>query len=75
MLLPMNPQFTTGEKHEEGDCQDYPGYVFVACLGHSAGPGRQCTVAWVLAKTVPSAIVLSIVSGWFKLATHSYAEI
>jgi len=53
-----NPAHHKEKKHEEDDCQNYPGYFFAACVGHSAGPGRQCAVSWVLAKTVPSAIAL-----------------
>jgi hypothetical protein len=73
-LKPKNqPQ---GEKHEEDDCQNYLGYVSAACLGRSPhfGERRQHTKAHVLAQSLFRAIELSLVGGWFTLATHSYAQ-
>jgi len=66
----LNPNSPQGEKHEEDNCQDYPGYVFAACVGCGAGFCRRYTCSDMLPKTLPSAIELLTVSGWFNLATH-----
>jgi hypothetical protein len=70
-LKPKNlPQ---GEKHEKDYSQDRCYHVAAVSFGRIFRSGRQRTSPYVLSKPLLNTVALSLVSGWFKLATHRYA--
>jgi hypothetical protein len=69
----LNPQFTTGEKHEENRYQDRIDNAAAFGFRRIFRSGRYRTSPDVLSKTLHNTVALPLVSGWFKLATHSYA--
>jgi hypothetical protein len=70
----LNPKFTTGEKHEDYS-EDYVSNSnsWLLCVGaigrrHGASTGLLAQASLLIEVT------LFTVSGWFKLATHRYAQ-